>query len=156
MKMRPASFMILFWAACAAMASAAVSCNVSSPGVAFGTYSSIAGSDRDTSATITVTCTGTVGDSVSYSLRLSSGGGSYTNRSLAGTIDTLRYNLFTDIGRSQVWGDGSAGTMVVNDSYSLATSPTIRDYTVYGRIPGGQTQVHQDGYNDSITVELDY
>jgi len=68
----------------------------------------------------------------------------------------LQYNLYVDASRSQIWGDGSGGTLVVNDSYSLATSPTTRQYFVYGRIAGGQSGGTAGIYNDAITITLDY
>jgi spore coat protein U-like protein len=135
---------------------AAVSCDVSSSGVAFGPYQSIRNVERDTNGTISITCTGTVGDSVNYAISLNANGGTLLSRTLASANSSLQYNLFTDISRSQIWGDGTSGTLVVSDNYSLQTSPTTRDYTVYGRIPGGQTGATFGDYLDNITVRLDY
>jgi spore coat protein U-like protein len=148
---------IMLCVACfAATAGAAVSCGVSTTGVAFGSYDPVLGQNRDTSGTISVSCTGNSGDSVSYSLLLSAGNGAFSSRAMAGSAVPLQYNLYTDIARSQVWGDGTGGTLVVSDSYSISTSPTVRNYTVYGRIPAGETGVTAAAYNDSIAITLDY
>jgi spore coat protein U-like protein len=149
-------FMMLCVACFAATADAAVSCGVSTTGVAFGSYDPILGQNRDTSGTISVSCTGSSGDAVSYSLLLSAGDGVFLSRAMAGSAVPLQYNLYTDIGRSQVWGDGTSGTIVVSDSYSISTSPTVRNYNVYGRIPAGETAVTAAAYNDLIVVTLNY
>ena len=135
---------------------AAVSFDVSTSGVAFGPYQSIRNVDRDTSGTISVTCTGTAGDSVNYAISLNANGGTLMSRTLSSVDSSLQYNLYTDIARSQIWGDGTSGTLVVSDNYSLETSPTRRDYTVYGRISSGQTGATFGSYTDNITVSVDY
>lgn len=158
MKLRRAQLLILMLcvACCAATAHAAVSCGVSTTGVAFGSYDPILGQNRDTSGTISVSCTGNSGDAVSYSLLLSAGDGTFSSRAMAGSAVPLQYNLYTDIARSQVWGDGTGGTIVISDSYSISTSPTVRNYTVYGRIPAGETGITAAAYNDSILITLNY
>jgi spore coat protein U-like protein len=139
-----------------AAAEAAINCDVSTSGAAFGNYDSIENQDQDTSGTITVSCSGTAGEAVSYGLSLGSGAGSYSNRQLSAGSNILNYNLYTDAARSQVWGDGTASTAVVTDSYTLTTSPTTRNYSVYGRIPQGQTQAMAGSYSDSTVVTLAY
>jgi spore coat protein U-like protein len=151
------TFLLLFVTICAAVtAKAAVSCSVSGSGVAFGGYESILNRDRDTSGTIFVTCSGTVGEAVNYSVSLNQGGGTLLGRTLSGGSDSLRYNLFTNVGRSQVWGNGSAGTFVVSDRYNLTASTTTRQYTVFGCIPAGQRGIAANAYADMITITLDY
>ena len=148
---------IMLCIACfATTADAAVSCGISTTGVAFGSYDPILGQNRDTSATISVSCTGNAGDAVNYSLLLSAGDGTFSSRAMAGSAVPLQYNLYTDIARSQIWGDGTSGTMVVSDSYSLSTSPTVRNYTVYGRIPSGETGLTAAAYSDTIVISLNY
>src|SRR6266550_2205534 len=133
----------------------AATCEVSTSCTAFGAYESIRAGDRDTSGTLSVTCSGVPGEAVSYSIQLSAGGGTYANRKLSGPGTALSYNLYTDGARSQIW-DGSNSTSIVTDSYTLSVSPTTRSYTIYGRIPGGQTQAVASMYSDSIVVTLAY
>jgi spore coat protein U-like protein len=103
-----------------------------------------------------VSCTDAVGNNVSYAIALTSGTGSYAARQLASGADRLGYNLFKDSARTLVWGDGTSGTSTLSDSYTLAVSPTVRAYPVYGRIPGGQNLTKVGTYGDSITVTVTY
>ena len=146
--------LILGW--CAGISQAAATCDISSSSSAFGNYDSIANQDRDTTAVVSITCSGTVGDSVSYTISLSSGSGAYSNRQLISAVGPLNYNLYTDISRSQVWGDGAAATATVGDSYTLSVSPSTRNYTIYGRIPAGQTSAMPGAYSDNIVMTLVY
>lgn len=158
MKPSPAQLVIIMlcMACFTTAADAAVSCGVSTTGVAFGSYDPVLGQNRDTSGTISVSCTGNSGDAVSYSLLLSAGDGTFSSRAMAGSAVPLQYNLYSDIARSQVWGDGTAGTIVVSDSYSISTSPAVRSYTVYGSIPSGEAGATAAAYNDSIVITLNY
>ena len=149
-------FVLLVLGACASTSQAAATCDISSSSSAFGNYDSIGNQDRDTSAVISITCSGNAGDAVSYTISLSSGSGPYSNRQLVSAAGSLNYNLFTDIARSQVWGDGAAATATVGDSYTMSVSPSTRDYTIYGRIPAGQTQAMPGAYSDSIVMTLVY
>ena len=119
----------------AGVAYAGTDCTVSTSGVAFGSFDPIANTNRDVNGTITVTCTGNIGASVSYRLMLSAGGGTFPTRKMASGANNLNYNLYTDSARTSVWGDGSGATSIITDSYTFAVSPTVRTYTVYGRIP---------------------
>jgi spore coat protein U-like protein len=140
----------------AGIAKAVATCSVSTSGEAFGNYDSIGGQERDTLGTITVTCSGTIGDTVNDSISLTSGSGSYSQRSLSGPSTGLDYNLYTDSSRTVVWGDGTNGTQTLSDGFVLSSSTETRQYTVYGRIPAGQTQCPVGTYNDSIIVTLTY
>jgi spore coat protein U-like protein len=135
---------------------AAVVCDVSTAGNAFGSFNPIANQVRDTIATITVSCTGSAGDSVSYTLTATPGNGSYSDRQLVAGSEHLRYNLYIDSARTVVWGDGTGGTAVLTDSYTMATSPTQHTYTIYGRIQSGQTQARPNSYSDQVTLVLSY
>jgi spore coat protein U-like protein len=135
---------------------AAPACTVSIVPVAFGAYSPLSGASRESVGSVGVSCSDAVSSSVSYSIALSAGTGTYASRLMASAGYSLTYNLFTDSGRSLIWGDGAGGSSVVGDSYTIATSPTLRAYPVYGRIPGGQTQAHQGTYADSITVTVTF
>src|ERR1700755_1190421 len=67
---------------------AAAVCSVSSSGVAFGNYDSIGNVLRDTSGTISVTCSGSVGEVVNYTIALNGP----TGRSLLAGGNQLAYN----------------------------------------------------------------
>ena len=134
----------------------AVTCSVSATGVAFGTYNTLSSQNADTLGTITVTCTGTVGDPVNYQIALNQGTGSYTAREMAGGTNTMYYNLYTDASRSVVWGDGTGATTKVMDSYTMTSTTVIKNYTVYGRIPGSQSSLGTASYLETLLVTLTY
>jgi spore coat protein U-like protein len=135
-----------------------VSCTTSAGGVAFGTYPPFSASPTDSTGTVTVTCTPfLVGLLVSYTIALSTGnGGNYASRSMSSGVSTLQYQLYTDSARTTVWGDGSAGTAMISDDYTIALLvPVTRNYTVYGRIPALQS-ASPGAYGDTIVVTVTY
>jgi spore coat protein U-like protein len=140
----------------ASAANAIPACTVSIVPVAFGAYSPLSDASRESMGSVAVSCSDAVSSAVSYSIALGAGAGTYASRLMASGGYPLAYNLFTDPGRNLVWGDGTGGSSTVGDSYTIATSPTLRSYPVYGRIPGGQTQAHQGTYADSITVTVTF
>jgi spore coat protein U-like protein len=131
-------------------------CSVSSGGVAFGTYDSIGSQVRDTNATITVECSGTVGAAVNYTIALASGGGTISDRRVTYSTTHLSYNLYTDASRNQIWGDGTSGSTTVGDSYTLDAPVVSRNYTVYGRVAAGQSGAIAGSYTDSVQMVLNY
>jgi spore coat protein U-like protein len=148
----------LLFMACTLMtgrAFGAAVCSVNSTGTAFGTYDTISGSNKDVVGTISVTCTGTIGDAVSYNIALSPGGGSFLTRDMQAGAAQLNYNLYSDGARLTVWGDGTGGTSTVSDSYSLPASSSTRQYTVYGRI-SAQTGPGAGSYLDTVVITLTY
>jgi len=54
------------------------------------------------------------------------------------------------------FGRGTTVTGVIRDKYGTSTSPTVRDYTVQGRVPSGQTGETASSYKDTVTITLDY
>jgi spore coat protein U-like protein len=139
------------------MARAAVTCTASATAVAFGVYNPFFGSPLDTTGTVTVTCSTTFIDLVSYTVSLSRGGGSsYAGRRMNSGSNLLSYQLYTDAARSQIWGDGSGGTSTNAYSGILIFTPITNTHTVYGRIPAAQTTVIPGSYTDTITVTVSY
>ena len=136
----------------------AASCAVSVMPVAFGTYQPLLGVTARSTGTINVDCTpGLQSLLLSYTIALSSGsGGAYNARSLSGRGGKLAYQLYRDALLSQIWGDGTAGTVVVNDAYLLGGLLSIsRSYTVYGSL-GPQQQAGTGTYSDTVMVVLSY
>lgn len=137
----------------------AVTCTISATTVAFATYS--VGSNSDSTGTLTFTCGASVlPTSVTYSIALSTGGsGSYATRKLAAGAPTLNYQLYTNLARTTVWGDGTAGTSVVSGTLSLSPLNPVTlspSPVVYGRVPLGQTSAVAGSYTDTITVTVTY
>jgi spore coat protein U-like protein len=122
-------------------ARAANTCNILSTGaVAFGAYLWTNPTPTDSVGTITYNCNSTA------AVFLSAGSsGSAAQRTLISGVDTLDYNLYTDAGRAQIWGDlfTGGGIQVVQSGKS--------SLSVYGRIPQGQN-VAAGTYTDTVTV----
>jgi spore coat protein U-like protein len=127
-------------------------CDVSATSVAFGSFNTLTGSTVDSTGTITVTCN----KAIPYTIGLSPGGsGTYSPRSMTNGGNQLAYNLYSDAGYSQVWGDGTGGSSRVSDSIDLRFG--FKNHTVYGRIPlSTQRSAVAGSYSDSITVTVTY
>ena len=74
-------------------------------------------------------------------------------REMRGSNDSLRYNLYLDSLRTQIWGDGTAGTEV----YTANAQPNGKTVIVpvFGRVFPGQ-DVADGIYLDSLVVTLDF
>lgn len=148
----------LFAAAAFALASTptqAANCSISALPVAFGGYNPLAVSAADAVGQVTVTCTNLVSLLLTYSVSLSRGAGSFASREMANGANRLRYNLYTDPTRLIVWGDGSAGTSKVTNTFLAVLLGVSASHTVYGRVPALQN-VAIGGYSDTITATVEW
>src|SRR5262245_6434375 len=78
-------------------------CTVEATDLAFGTVGLLS-SNVDSTSTITITCTPTT----AYKVGLDAGnvtGSTIDNRLMASGASTLRYQLYSDTARSQIWRD---------------------------------------------------
>ena len=150
--------------ACALLVSAltfaANTCTVAADVHAFGAYDTI--NPTSGTSSITVTCTHDKNPAVtfSYTIALSSGPGSYASRQMTGTGDTLTYNLYTTAAHTTVWGNGTAGTATVSNSFTVpsgAGNSGFKIDTVYGLITAPQN-VTPGAYSTAtpITVTVTY
>lgn len=127
---------------------------LSTPEMDFGAYSALGGA-RDAESAMLLSCTPDllVGPTVSYTISMSTGTGNpagYAPRRLVAGGYALEYNLYTDLARTAIWGDGSPGTAVVGGACAGACS-----VPVYGRITPGQA-VPAAQYRDDVTVTVDF
>ena len=114
----------------------------------FGTVGVLA-SNTDQTSTIQVTCTNTT----PYNIGLDAGTGSgatVATRKLTSGGATVNYTLYSDSGRTTVWGN-TVGT----DTLAGTGNGTGQNYTVYGRIPTQSTPA-PGNYADTITVTVTY
>ena len=144
-----------------AAAHAAVSCSVSTPGLAFGAYDVFAASAVSGAGTVSVTCSTVPAASgtANYTISLSTGrSNSFVQRQMQGSGYTLNYNLYTSNTYSVVWGDGSGATSTVKGTIKLtkANPSEMVNSTVYGQIPALQDTGVSPSYVDSITVTVSY
>ncbi|GAQ29119.1 spore coat U domain-containing protein [Ralstonia insidiosa] len=135
----------------------AQSCSVTTASINFGNISPVQGSNTDVTTTLTVNCNGfpLLQGSARACLNLGtgSGGTSITPRVLSFGSNQLQYNVYTDSGRSTVWGGRttpSTPALTVDVPLGLlgAGSATV---TVYGRVTGDQTTLPAGTYTQSFS-----
>jgi spore coat protein U-like protein len=141
---------------------AAVDCSISTSGVAFGLYDPALATPSDSAGTVTVRCSHISGGAsrLNYAVLLSTGSsGSYAQRKLRAGPLLLNYNLYGDVGRTRIWGNGSGGTFVASGAFTVGPGQGNRTqvgtHTLYGRIPALQDALPGD-YADSILVTLEF
>lgn len=121
-------------------------CTLAVGGLNFGSYDVFASSHTDSTGAIDVSCD----VATPYTLTLSPGTGSYSQRAMVSGNHILNYNLYSDAARSLVWGDGTGGSVTV-----AGNTDTSTQHTVYGRISARQN-VYEGAYVDSIVVTVVY
>ena len=127
------------------------SCSITATSMAFGNYSGLSEYARDSSATLTPTCT--AGTFYSISLNAGTGtGGTLTTRKMTGPNGgTLRYGMYVDATRSTPWGDGGSGTGWLTQTGSGAAQPV----SIFGRLQADQN-TNAGAYSDTVTVTVTY
>ena len=103
----------------------------------------------DQTSTLQVTCTNTT----PYNIGLDAGqgtGATVGTRKMTSSGATVNYTLYSDTGRTTVWGN-TVGT----DTVAGTGNGTGQNYTVYGRVPS-QTTPAPGTYTDTITVTVTY
>jgi len=134
----------------------ALACEVSATSTSFGAYSPFDPVALDGTGNVRMTCSNLLSILVSYTIRLNAGAnGILAARRMSSGANRLVYNLYTNPGRSTIWGDGSAGSSVVSEFSLLVLLSTERNYAVFGRIPAGQN-VAPGSYTDTIVVTVEY
>lgn len=125
---------------------------VSATPMAFGSFT---GQTKRTMGTLSLTCAG-VG-TTGFSIALSQGNsGSFASRRLQSGTASLSYNLYTTPACTQVWGDGTAGSAVIQGQFSLngAPSQTLQQ-TIHGCLPA-QPVPSPGLYTDTIVVTVSF
>jgi spore coat protein U-like protein len=122
-------------------------CTVSAGSLGFGVYAPAAASTS--TASVAVNCS----SGAAYQVSLSGGNNaSGSTRRMAGpSASYLSYQLFSDSGRTTLWGDGTA----LGAKLSRTGTGSAQTLTVYGRIPAGQS-VRAGSYNDVVVVNVEY
>jgi spore coat protein U-like protein len=106
----------------------------------------------DATSTLTVVCTNTTPFTVALNAGVNAGGASnFGARTMKSGSNTLGYQLYSDSGRSTVWGDGTASS-----STSAGTGTgSAQTLTLYGRLPA-LASVVPGSYTDTVTVTVSY
>jgi spore coat protein U-like protein len=114
----------------------------------FGTQG-VLSANVDQTSNIQVQCT----DTTPFTIGLDAGtgaGATVATRKLTGGGSTINYSLYTNAGRTSVWGT----TIGFNTVASTGTG-AAQSFSVYGRIPA-QTTPAPATYTDTITVTVTY
>ena len=119
--------------------------------VDFGTYFALSG-DVNKQGNLNFTCLPTGLELfVSYTLQISAGiSTNQLDRRMYMGASSLRYNLFKDAARTQVFGDGNSGTGTV-----AASCATLCTVPVYGRLYGAQHGT-AGPYGDAVTISINF
>lgn len=125
------------------------SCDVDANDLAFGNYDPVSSTPLDVGATIAVTCT----HGTTYDVSLNAGVGSGATvavRRMTSGGSTLNYSLYSNAGRTTVWG-----ATIGNNTVAGTGNGATQTLNVYGRVPVNQTSP-AGSYSDTITVTVTY
>jgi len=134
-------------------ANVAAQCNVTAADLGFGAVDPLGG-NVDQTTTITVKCT----KNSAYTVGLNAGtttGATIAQRLMANGADTMDYNLYKEVGHSNVWGNSAVSpSWVAGTGAGLGTAQVL---TVFGRVPSGQTNLAVGSYTETaVTVTVTY
>lgn len=128
----------------AVSASVAAQCAIGAfTNLEFGSYNPASSTDTTAEATVKVTCNA----GASATASLSTGSGTYGQRTLKSGTNALNYNLFTSNTYSTTWTDTTTVPVTGGSEQTL---------TIYGKIPKGQNSVPVGSYTDTVTVTITY
>lgn len=127
---------------------ALAACTISASGVSFGSYNVFSSTPLDASGSVTYQCAPLA---INVQIHLSRGGAtSFSPRQMRQGSATLNYNLYLDVARTIVWGDGTGGTQVYSALAAVLIDIVV---PIYGRVPAGQN-VEPGSYSDTITATI--
>ena len=150
-------------ACCVALTSldaAAATCSVSNATLAFGNYNPVSPTPTTANATITVQCADVISTSetVPYTLLLSAGSGTITNRLMLGGGSSLPYNIYTSASYSTVWDNttGLGGSVALTGLLGLPIlTYGTNTQTAFGRILSARP-VPAGSYTDSLVITVSF
>lgn len=164
--MKPVLLLVLIAVATllrAAPAEAALNCTATISDVAFGAAVDVLpGTAIDATGTLQLDCTDIplLGVRICPYIGNGSGGRDATARYMTSGTDSLAYQLYTDAGRTQIWGDPNLGfgtTPTVDLPGNLAANATGHaTLTLYGRILANQRTVKPASYVSTFNVSFTY
>jgi spore coat protein U-like protein len=129
----------------------APSCTISVTSVAFGSYNVFTTTPADSTGTITYRCNSAAAN---ISIALSDGSSSTSSpRTMRKGTEVLNYNLYQNAARTNIWGDGTGGTLI----YTQGNPPNNQNVsvTVHGRIPA-QQDVSAGNYTDTVSAVINF
>jgi spore coat protein U-like protein len=150
--MKKISLILLGLMLSSTLTEAAITCQISSQVLSFGTIEPLSSADITSIGGVNVNCSG---GPVAYTIHLSEGHGSMAQRVMRSGSKSLNYNLYTSNSYSNVVGDGTGGSLVINGFSTSSTSDS--SYSVYGKVSNiGLSTVEPGTYTDSVSVTIFY
>lgn len=133
-------------------ASASAACSVTSvSALAFGTYDPFTSVPRDSSGSVTITCSGLIG---LVTVDLSAGQSTVmTARTMNNGANLLSYAVYFDALRTFIMGNGVAGTSHYGPAVAALGIPIT--FQFYGRIPARQA-VAPGTYGDTLVITVSF
>lgn len=129
------------------------SCSISSSPMAFGAYDPISGTELNTTATLSVTCTQGTVQAITLDEGANPGATSTTALPVRRMIDGgafLGYSLASTVDQVATWGN----TIAVDVERTAATS-SVETVTVFGRVMAGQPAI-AGNYTDTVIATVTY
>jgi spore coat protein U-like protein len=142
----------------AVTASVTANCTISAGGLGFGAYDPVftnASAALDATATLTLNCTSGSAPTITLGQGANANTGSSDITPLrrlkdgAATANYLNYALYSDTGRSTVWGADATNDV------DYAGTGVNTSVTVYGRVTGGQN-VPAGSYTDTVVATVNF
>src|SRR4051812_12159084 len=133
-------------------ASFAQTCSVSMGNMVFGSINTLAGGAVDTTATMTIICSG--GQAQGQRLCISLGAGSAsdaTSRKMTSGANTARYDLYSNSTRTTLWGSWETGYDTAGVQLDVNRGSTT-NITVYGRFLPSQQTVPAGSYTATFSA----
>ncbi|MBD2326396.1 spore coat U domain-containing protein [Alkalinema sp. FACHB-956] len=137
-------------------ASVTANCTISTAPIGFGAYDPIvanASIPLDATGTVTVTCTNGAPTVVTLGQGSNADTGSTDAaplRRMANGAAMMSYSLYSDAGRTTVWGN-TAGTGTSQNGTGSA-----QNLTVYGQVAAGQNLVTTGSYADTVVATVSF
>lgn len=130
--------------------SASASCRFTSVSdISFASYN-VFSSSANTSGVGSLTLKCGNEEHASNEVTLSTGqSNNYATRFMKSGTNRLNYNLYTNVSRTVVWGNGTGGSSVMKADKNTTT------LTIYGLIPSGQDAAF-GSYQDTITATVEF
>lgn len=134
----------------------AQSCSFSVSSVSFGTVDTLSGSNDDTTATVSINCSGIGGRTIRLcpNLGYGSGGVTETNRRMISGANALTYQLYSSTWGGTIWGSDLFADAPTPPPLSLTLSVLgsgSTSATIYARAFGGQSTVPAGPYTSTYS-----
>ncbi|WVN41371.1 spore coat U domain-containing protein [beta proteobacterium MWH-UniP1] len=120
------------------------SCSISSSNMTFSSITTGTTSNSDAASSLTVNCS----SGTPYTIALGNGSNYMNVRRMAWGGSYLNYLLYQDSARTAEWNGVSTKAGTGNGSDQL--------FTIYGRIPSGQTLTNTGSYGDTVIATVTY